>query len=253
MHRPVLKQGIKLLKLHSRYSVAEWRGGKHCCLPAPFRGMADGPRKGAGTYLLSWGNKPWERLANRLKAENVESVYLERLERGIGRKVTMEDQIQELEQEILQETGPHTVTCVLILLHLCLSTDTYVCLYAASALRRSEDKINYLLLQLEVKGLDIDICRCDDARRKLITEFNKLRKDALDARSDLTIHREACGIRIKNWERTLRLYPVPPRCPSEATKAPKTGISILYQFRFKRLPYCCSVPIVQLSHFLTLS
>jgi hypothetical protein len=132
VRRPVLQQGIKLLQLHSRYSVAEWRGVKHGCLPAPSRGMADGPRKGAGTYLLSWGNKPWERLANRLKAENVESVYLERLERGIGRKVTMEDQIQELEQEILQETGPHTeillhvssyfYICVLELIHMCAHT-----------------------------------------------------------------------------------------------------------------------------------
>ena len=68
-------------------------------------------------YLLSWGNKPWERLAQRLKDEKVESVYVDRLEGKLGRKVTVEDQINELEQEILQET--------------------------AGALRRSEDKVRF--------------------------------------------------------------------------------------------------------------
>ena len=57
-------------------------------------------------------------------------------------------------------------------------------------------------------------------RRQLIGDFNKLRQDAIAARRDLTIHREACGMRIKNWDRTLRLYPVPPRCPADATVAP---------------------------------
>ena len=57
-------------------------------------------------------------------------------------------------------------------------------------------------------------------RRQLIGDFNKLRQDAMAARRDLTIHREACGMRIKNWDRSLRLYPVPPRCPADATTAP---------------------------------
>ena len=57
-------------------------------------------------------------------------------------------------------------------------------------------------------------------RRQLIGDFNKLRQDAIAARRDLTIHREACGMRIKNWDRSLRLYPVPPRCPADATVAP---------------------------------
>jgi hypothetical protein len=68
----------------------------------------------------------------------------------------------------------------------------------------------------------------------LITEFNKLRKDALDARSDLTIHREACGIRIKNWERTLRLYPVP--APPQCTCFTSTKVHILTSAGARSLP-----------------
>merc|ERR1719163_481607 len=164
---------------------ARQRTLRHSSRQASARGLA---------YLLSWGNKPWERLAQRLKDEKVESVYVDRLEGKLGRKVTVEDQINELEQEILQET--------------------------AGALRRSEDKVNYILLQLQCKGLDINKERNDVIRRQLIGDFNKLRQDAIAARRDLTIHREACGMRIKNWDRTLRLYPVPPRCPADATVAP---------------------------------
>jgi hypothetical protein len=123
-----------------------------------------GVRARAMAYLLSWGNKPWERLAKRLQDEKVESVYVDRLERKIGKKVTLEDQLHEIEQEILQET--------------------------ASALRKSEDKVNFALLQLQVKGRDIDQATSDASRREHIREFNKLRLEALDARRDLTVHRE---------------------------------------------------------------
>lgn len=134
------------------------------------RGEGGAAHTGAGVharamaYLLSWGNKPWERLAKRLQDEKVESVYVDRLERKIGKKVTLEDQLHEIEQEILQET--------------------------ASALRKSEDKVNFALLQLQVKGRDIDQATSDASRREHIREFNKLRLEALDARRDLTVHRE---------------------------------------------------------------
>merc|ERR1719163_2287267 len=57
---------------------ARQRTLRHSSRQASARGLA---------YLLSWGNKPWERLAQRLKDEKVESVYVDRLEGKLGRKV----------------------------------------------------------------------------------------------------------------------------------------------------------------------
>lgn len=109
-------------------------------------------------------------------------------------QVTVEEQLETLEKEIIQETG--------------------------SALRRSEDKVNWALLRLEIKGKEINESVHDNKRREAISEFNRLRQDALVARRDLTIHREAAGMRIKNWERMERLYPIPPRCSADALRAP---------------------------------
>ena len=102
--RPVLSHMARMQSLW----CARQKTLRHSSRQASARGLA---------YLLSWGNKPWERLAQRLKDEKVESVYVDRLEGKLGRKVTVEDQINELEQEILQET--------------------------AGALRRSEDKVRF--------------------------------------------------------------------------------------------------------------
>lgn len=161
------------LRIVSGPQLAKWvpslpRVRAGLCAATPGEGGAAytgaGIRARAMAYLLSWGNKPWERLAKRLQDEKVESVYVDRLERKIGKKVTLEDQLHEIEQEILQET--------------------------ASALRKSEDKVNFALLQLQVKGRDIDQATSDASRREHIREFNKLRLEALDARRDLTVHRE---------------------------------------------------------------
>jgi len=80
--------------------------------------------------------------------------------------------------------------------------------------------VNWALLRLEVKGREINKEIDDVKRREAISEFNRLRQEALMARRDLTIHREAAGMRIKNWERTERLYPVPPPCSPDAVCAP---------------------------------
>ena len=158
------------------------------------RGEGGAAHTGAGVharamaYLLSWGNKPWERLAKRLQDEKVESVYVDRLERKIGKKVTLEDQLHEIEQEILQET--------------------------ASALRKSEDKVNFALLQLQVKGRDIDQATSDASRREHIREFNKLRLEALDARRDLT-WQNLVGLRNPDPKlgAHLKALPRPPPVP----------------------------------------
>jgi len=143
------------------------------------------------SYLLGWGNKPWERLAKQLKDEGYESKYLNRLQKKVS---SLEAEIDELEKEILQET--------------------------ACALRKTEDKVNYALLRLEVSGREINRAETSEERKHHIKEFNKIRLEALDARRDLTIHREAVGMRIRNWDRMQTLYPIPSVCKMDATFAP---------------------------------
>jgi len=78
----------------------------------------------------------------------------------------------------------------------------------AGALRRTEDKVgplltarpwlntepfdqvNWALLQLEDQGREINKATCSLKRRELIARFNQLRKEAIQARQELAIHRE---------------------------------------------------------------
>mmetsp|Transcript_38123 Transcript_38123/g.91951 ORF Transcript_38123/g.91951 Transcript_38123/m.91951 type:complete len:191 (+) Transcript_38123:41-613(+) len=165
-------------------------------------------RRGMG-YLLGFGggNRPWQSLARKLQDEGFESKYLDRLQKT----VTCDQAVDELEREILREMG--------------------------GALRRMEDRLNYKLLLLEVAGRDIG--RAEEASRPAaIKQFNAVREEAILARRDMSIQREAAGMRIRNWEKTQRLYPIPPPCPSSAKEAPKCedeGASIASEQHMKSL------------------
>ena len=111
---------------------------------------------------------------NKLKDENFESPYIDRLER----KVDCHQAVEDLEKEILLEMG--------------------------GALRKMEDKLNYKLLILQVAGREIGRATSQGARLEAIRQFNVARAEALDARRDMTIQREAAGMRIKNWDRVQR-------------------------------------------------
>merc|ERR1712007_39577 len=69
----------------------------------------------------------------------------------------------------------------------------------SSSLARAGDKVNFLLLKLELLERDGS---SDD-------EFNSLRREAMQAKQDLIIQRQACGFRFKTEEIVDRAYPVP--------------------------------------------
>ena len=79
----------------------------------------------------------------------------------------------------------------------------------AQALGRTEDKLNYALLRLELAARAIDAAPDELVRYDRVKEFNALRQEALDARRNLQIHREAIGIRRNRMLDDL--YPIPPR------------------------------------------
>ncbi|EKX37078.1 hypothetical protein GUITHDRAFT_116802 [Guillardia theta CCMP2712] len=121
--------GLSGVLRHRRALMKSW--------VAPKEGMEGAGARRMLSYLLSFGNNPWERLARGLKDEGFESEYLDRLENKLGGKAkTLDSSIDELQQEIIQET--------------------------AHSLKRTEEKVNYALLELDVcawrinKSVDVE-------------------------------------------------------------------------------------------------
>ena len=121
----------------------------------------------------------WQKLVRELRDEGFQSPYLDRLRA----RLDVYEAQEELEREIVQEM--------------------------ASALGRAEEKVLVALLRLELAGREIDRSPAVDARRAAVERFNELRGEALRARHELLIHREAVGIRRNQILESL--YPVPPR------------------------------------------
>jgi hypothetical protein len=79
----------------------------------------------------------------------------------------------------------------------------------AAALGRAEDKLDAALLRLELAGRACAAATGPDDRRRRAMEFNARRREALEARWELAIQREAVGLRRN--EVVEGLYPIPPR------------------------------------------
>ena len=122
---------------------------------------------------------PWSKLVRELKDTGYESPYLDRLRARLDPAT----EVERLEAEIVQEM--------------------------AHALGRTENKLNYALLRLELASRAIDTAPDPLERYERVREFNALRSEALDARRNLQIHREAIGIRRNKV--LDELYPIPPR------------------------------------------
>jgi hypothetical protein len=125
----------------------------------------------------------WKRLVEQLRAEGHKSPYLDRLKQRLPASG-----LADVAAEILREM--------------------------ASALGRSEDKVNVALLELEVMGKKLDAlaARKDadpEERAARVAAFNQQREAAATALWELRVHREALGFRRN--EDLAELYPIPPR------------------------------------------
>ncbi|QDG53597.1 hypothetical protein FIV42_23485 [Persicimonas caeni] len=122
---------------------------------------------------------PWKRLVERLKAEDFESTYLDRLDR----RLSIAAGSNTLEKEIIEEM--------------------------AYALTKSGDKINVALLELDVLRRDYDNASDPAERARLADGFNEKRREAMRARWELMVHREALGfLRHDGIEED---FPIPPQ------------------------------------------
>jgi hypothetical protein len=122
---------------------------------------------------------PWTKLVRELKDTGYESPYLDRLRA----RLDPSEAVARLEAEIVQEM--------------------------AQALGRTGDRLNYALLRLELAARAIDEAPDEGTRADRVRAFNALRAEALDARRNLLIHREAIGIRRNKL--LDELYPIPPK------------------------------------------
>jgi len=123
--------------------------------------------------------RSWQKLVRELRDEGYDSPYLERLRR----RLDVYEAQEQLEKEVVREM--------------------------AAALGRTEEKLLVALLRLELAGREVDAARDDRDRRRCIARFNVAREDALSARYELLVHREAIGFRRNQILETM--YPVPPR------------------------------------------
>jgi hypothetical protein len=122
---------------------------------------------------------PWKALVTELKDSGYQSPYLDRLRS----RLDVEQAHATLEQEIVAEI--------------------------AAALGRTAAKLDHALLRLELAERDLDQAADPAARAARAARFEALRQEALQARHELLIHREAVGIRRNDVLETF--YPIPPR------------------------------------------
>jgi len=122
---------------------------------------------------------PWKTLVTELTDSGYQSPYLDRLRS----RMDVEQAHATLEQEIVAEI--------------------------AAALGRTAAKLDHALLRLELAGRDLEGLADAEARATCAACFETLRQEALQARHELLIHREAVGIRRNDLLETL--YPIPPR------------------------------------------
>lgn len=122
---------------------------------------------------------PWKTLVAELTDSGYQSPYLDRLRS----RLDVEQAQATLEQEIVAEI--------------------------AAALGRTAAKLDHALLRLELAGRELDAAVEPEARVACAARFEEFRQEALRARHELLIHREAVGIRRNDVLETL--YPIPPR------------------------------------------
>lgn len=78
----------------------------------------------------------------------------------------------------------------------------------ASALGRTEDALLTALVRLDLADQALAHAATDDERARRLDAREARRQEALRARHDLLVHREAVGLRRN--EMLERLYPIPP-------------------------------------------
>ncbi len=120
----------------------------------------------------------WKTLVSELKDQGYRSPYLDRLRQ----RLDVEQAHATLEQEIVQEI--------------------------AAALGRTAAKLDYALLRLELAARELDAAVTDDERAARTEVVEARRTEALRARHELLIHREAVGIRRNDI--LEQVYPIPP-------------------------------------------
>lgn len=122
--------------------------------------------------------KAWHRLVVQLQDRGIHGPHLDRLRAHLSTEEHHDHLQNELHREIAQALG------------------------------RAEAKVVAALLTLELADRDVDEAPTLQARAEALVAREQCRRNALQARSDYKIHREAVGLR-RNRDLDA-LYPIPP-------------------------------------------
>lgn len=124
------------------------------------------------------GKPTWKAIVENLKLGGTGSGYDERLPPG-----AVNDGVGAIQREVIEEMS--------------------------GALRRSARRIERALVELSKLDDEIRSANGRKRRLELVESFNTVRKEALDARKNYLIQREAIGF-FRN-EAVLEQYPIPPK------------------------------------------
>ena len=119
----------------------------------------------------------WRELATELKSATDERPHLEWLRARVDVACAQE----QLEREVVREM--------------------------AAALGRTAEKVASALAELQVARVAVEAAASEDERTRAVARFNERRCEALRARHELVIHREAIGIRRNDVLESV--YPIP--------------------------------------------
>jgi len=120
-------------------------------------------------------------LAEALKDEGCDSIYLDRLRTSFD----PQSHVEKLEEELVEEM--------------------------ARALANTAAKVNYNFAKLDLCAKKMNQARNDHERLLSAREFNTQRDLCFKARQDLLIHRQALGFKTQNHRAVEAMYPLPPK------------------------------------------
>ncbi len=120
----------------------------------------------------------WHRLIAQLKDRGIEGPHIERLRAHLN----TEEQQLHLEQELKAEI--------------------------ALALGRAEAKVIAAILTVTLADAELDSATDPESRAERIAQRERRRREAIEARQDYKIHREAVGLRRN--KHIDALFPIPP-------------------------------------------
>jgi len=135
------------------------------------------------------GGSAWERLAGQMQDEGFRSPYMDKLHAKVPSASTPEAAVKGVEDEIKGEI--------------------------AASLSSAESKIHRALALLEYAKERAARAASKSEEKEAVEAYNAIRREAMVARHNLLVQRQACGFKTGNVAQVEAQYPIPPPLSQE--------------------------------------